>query len=414
MLAAALIKKIFINTTSQVVAKAATVILGFLTVGLLTRYLGVNQYGIYTLVFAYLSLFGVFADFGLQLSLVRDLSGEEASTNNLKSTYFAVKILLSLSATILSLITLVFFPYSGTIKTAIVVGSFVVGVGYMNGYGASVLQSKLKLDIAALLEAINRVVTVIAIVIFLLLHLDLYAFICAVLIGNIVSLAVNVYVAPDYFRFRSLPPFHIIANVIKTSFPIGITTLLGALYFKIDTMMLSVMKTTADVGIYSLSYKIFENVIMMWLFYMATVYPLLSQYIRSNDHNRYKLVVKSSFIVAIVFSLVAIVAGFFAAPLAIKILGGNNFVESTIPFRILLFAIPFVIVNNLFYYVLLTISKIKYILLTLFLSLVVNFFVNLAIIPKYGFIGTSVSTIFTELIVTIGYLIVVRKYWASL
>src|SRR3990172_6174015 len=114
MLAADLIKKIFINTSSQVVAKVATVILGFLTVGLLTRYLGVNQYGIYTLVFAYLSIFGVFADFGLQLSLVRDLSGESSSTSNLKSTYFAIKVLLSLTATILSLITLVLFPYSGT------------------------------------------------------------------------------------------------------------------------------------------------------------------------------------------------------------------------------------------------------------------------------------------------------------
>lgn len=414
MLAADLIKKIFINTSSQVVAKAATVVLGFLTVGLLTRYLGVNQYGIYTLVFAYLSLFGVLADFGLQLSLVRDLSGEDASANNLKSTYFAIKIFLSLAATILSLITLVFFPYSGTIKTAIVVGSLAVGVGYMNGYGASVLQSKLKLDMAALLEVINRIATVIAIVIFFLLHLDLYAFICAVLIGNIVSLAVNIWTAPDYFHFRSIPPFHLIVDVVKASFPIGITTLLGALYFKIDTMMLSVMKTTADVGIYSLSYKIFENIIMLWLFYMATVYPLLSQYMKSKDRKRFKMVVNSSLIIAILFSIVAIIVGFFAAPLAIRILGGNNFIESILPFRLLLFAIPFVIVNNLFYYVLLTISKIKYILVTLLISLTFNFFVNLAIIPKYGFIGTSVSTIFTELIVMLGYLIVVRKYWASL
>lgn len=414
MLAADLIKKIFINTSSQVVAKAATVILGFLTVGLLTRYLGVDQYGIYTLVFAYLSLFGVFADFGLQLSLVRDLSGEGPSTNNLKSTYFSIKILLSITATVLSLVALVFFPYSETIKAAIVVGSLAVGVGYMNGYGASVLQSKLKLDTAALLEVINRIVTVAAIVIFLLLHLNLYAIICAVLIGNIVSFAVNIYVAPDYFRFRSLPPFPTIVNVIKTSFPIGITTLLGALYFKIDTMMLSVMKTTSDVGIYSLSYKIFENIIMLWLFYMATVYPLLSQYMKSKDHMRFKKLIKSSLVVAILFSIAAIILGFFAAPLAITILGGNNFIESILPFRILLIAIPFVIVNNLFYYALLTISKIRYILLTLLLSLAFNFFINLAIIPKYGFIGTSVSTIFTELIVMLGYFIVVKKYWSSI
>ena len=79
-----LFKRIFVNTTSQIVAKGATVVLGFLTVGLLTRYLGVAQYGIYNLVFAYLTFFGIFADFGLQLSLVRDLSGDQKSTNDLK------------------------------------------------------------------------------------------------------------------------------------------------------------------------------------------------------------------------------------------------------------------------------------------------------------------------------------------
>ncbi|MCX6792066.1 MAG: oligosaccharide flippase family protein, partial [Candidatus Gottesmanbacteria bacterium] len=137
-------KKILINTSSQIGAKAVTVILGFLTVGLLTRYLGVAQYGVYNLVFAYLASFGIFADFGLQLSLVRNLSGERTPIE-IKSTYFVLKTVLILLSTFLAIIFLILFPYSPTIKMAIVVGSLAVGVGYMNGYGASVLQSKVKL-----------------------------------------------------------------------------------------------------------------------------------------------------------------------------------------------------------------------------------------------------------------------------
>ena len=89
-------KQIIINTSSQIIAKIATVILGFFTVGLLTRYLGVAKYGIYNLVFAYLTFFSIFADFGLQITLVRDLSGKAETSKKLKSIYFSLKIIFTI------------------------------------------------------------------------------------------------------------------------------------------------------------------------------------------------------------------------------------------------------------------------------------------------------------------------------
>lgn len=404
-----LFRKIFINTSSQIIAKATTVVLGFLTISLLTRYLGVEKYGIYNLVFAYLAFFGIFADFGLRLSLVRDLSGEKASAE-LKSTYFALQITLTVISTFLALLFLLLFPYSTTIKLAIIVGSLAVGVGYMNGYGASVLQSKVKLDTAALLQVINRVVTVTAIVVFVLLRWNIYAIISTILIGNFVTLAINMYIIPEYFQLKRLPSLSLLFAIIRSSFPIGITSLLGALYFKIDTMMLSVMKTTADVGIYSLSYKIFENIIMLWLFYMASVYPLMSRAVKDKARSQLDTLIKSSLVIAIVFSVLTIAVSWFAAPLAISILGGNNFFASVTPFRILVLAFPFVFINSVQYYLLLSLSKIRFIVLTLVAALAFNFIVNLLIIPNYGYVGTSVSTVVTEVITLIGYALALRKY----
>ncbi len=402
------VKTIFINTSSQIVAKAITVILGFLTVGLLTRYLGVAQYGIYNLVFAYLASFGIFADFGLRLTLVRDLSGERAQ-GELKSTYFALQIILTVLSTCLALIFLLLFPYSTTIKMAIIVGSLAVGVGYMNGYGASVLQSKVKLDIAAILEVINRLVTVIAIIVFVWLKWNIYAIISTIFIGNIITLVINMYITPEYFWLKHFPSLSLLFRLIKASFPVGITALLGMLYFKIDTMMLSVMKTTTDVGIYSLSYKIFENIIMLWLFYMASVYPLMARAVKEKARSHLNTLMKSSLVIAVVFSVITIGVSWIAAPIAISILGGNNFLESILPFRILVLALPFRFINNVQYYLLLSMSKIRFIALTLVAALAFNFIVNLLIIPTYGYLGTSVSTVITEMVTLIGYAIALKK-----
>lgn len=404
-----LIKKIAVNTTSQIVAKGATVVLGFLTISLLTRYLGVAQYGIYNLVFAYLASFGIFADFGLRLTLVRDLSGEQEQSE-LKSTYFALQVILTLLSTFLALIFLLLFPYSPAIKMAIIVGSLGVGVGYMNGYGASVLQSKMKLDTAAILEIINRVVTVGAIVLFVWLQLNINAIISTILIGNIVTLVINMYITPEFFRLKHFPRLSLLSGIIKSSFPVGITSLLGVLYFKIDLMMLSIMKTTADVGIYSLSYKIFDNIIMLWLFYMASIYPLMSLAVKEKARPKINTLLKGSLVIAVVFSVFTIVISWLAAPLVINILGGKNFFASIMPFRILVIALPFVFINDVLYYLLLSLSKIRLITLTLVSALAFNFIVNLLIIPTYGYLGISVSTVITEMITLIGYAIALRKY----
>ncbi len=403
-----IVKTVFVNTSSQIVAKVVTVLLGFFTVGLLTRYLGVEQYGVYTLVFAYLSFFGIFADFGLQLTLVRDVSGDKSS-EGLRSAYFFTKIILTIISTLIPLIVLLFFPYSQTIKTAIAVGSIAVAVGYFNAYAASVLQSKMKLDLAALLEVINRVVTVAAIILFVLWHWDIYAIIAAVFIGNMTSFAINMYLTPDYFRITRIPSFNTFMNIMKASFPVGITALLGVLYFKIDTLMLSVMKSTVDVGVYSLSYKLFENIIMLWLFYIASVYPLLSRSVKVNDDKNLWKIIKNSLLVALILSAGAMIISFIAAPLAVTILGGKDFVASVLPFRILIFALPFVFMNNLFYYVLLSFAKVRAIVSILLLSLALNFVLNLFVIPLYGYIGISVSTVITEAIVLVSYLFVVKR-----
>jgi O-antigen/teichoic acid export membrane protein len=170
------------------------------------------------------------------------------------------------------------------------------------------------------------------------------------------------------------------------------------------------MKSTIDVGIYSLSYKLFENIIMLWSLYMASVYPLMAGYIHKNDQKDLLLLLKTSVIILVVFTLLTLSIGFIIAPLVIDVLGGRGFVDSILPFRILLFALPLVFLNNIFYFLLLSFSRVKLILLVLLISLGFNCIVNLFAIPRFSYLGTSLSTAITEAVTTIGYIFVLRKF----
>ncbi len=387
-------RRIFINTSSQIFAKATTVVLGLLMVGLLTRYLGVAQYGVYNLVFAYLAFFGIFADFGLQLTLVRDLSGNSVTSDKLKSTYFSLKVIFTIISVLLSLIVLIFFPYSQTIKMTILIGSIAVGVGQINGYGASVLQAQVKLDLVALLDVINRIVTILAIIIVILLHLGLNAIILSVLIGNIVNTLLNIYLTPTYFHLSTVPSLDLIKKIIKVSFPIGVASLLATLSFKVDTLMLSVMKSASDVGIYSFSYKLFENIIILWAFYMASVYPLLAS--SKNNKTQFNYLLRSSLWISIIFSLIVVIMGYIFAPIVVNIFAGKEFVNSASSLRILIFTVPLLCIDNIIYYYFLINKKISIIIIGLSVSLILNFILNLLFIPKYGYIASSYITVVSE------------------
>src|SRR3989344_5097314 len=62
--------KIGYNTTIQFAGKTLSALLSALSIILITRYLGVSGYGEFSLIFAYLTFFVAFTDFGLQATIV--------------------------------------------------------------------------------------------------------------------------------------------------------------------------------------------------------------------------------------------------------------------------------------------------------------------------------------------------------
>ena len=89
-------KKIYTNTIAQIAGKIITALISILLIKVLTGYLDVAGYGLYSKIYNYLSIFAVIADLGLYTITVREL------------TRYAddVKMVAKISGNILSLRTL--------------------------------------------------------------------------------------------------------------------------------------------------------------------------------------------------------------------------------------------------------------------------------------------------------------------
>lgn len=398
-----ILRKIIVNTFTQFGSKGISVLLSLLSVSLMTRYLGTDGYGNFTLVFTYLSFFSLIADIGFNTTLVREFSRQKSISLSVKATFLNLKLIFVALSFALALLVLVFSPYSTYLKTAIVIGTVAVALSNMISYGTSILQSKLRLDLVAFVDVITKVVTVIAVIFFVNTGASLYYIIGAVLIGNLIGLITTFYYIRDYLVLRAQIDQKVIQKLFKIAIPLGITSALSLLYFKIDTVLLSVMKSSADVGIYGLAYNVLENILMLWALFMASVFPLLSQFHGQENYLKYKDLLKKTLLLLVIISAGFILFGnIFDYPI-MRILGGSKFFASMQPFKILLYSVPFFFLNNVFYNVIVTFGRTKYLIPPLLLAVIVNLALNFYAIPRYGYIGASVTTVITEICTSLFY-----------
>lgn len=389
--------RIGFNTVIQIAGKIISVILSIFTVVLITRYLGTEGYGNFALVFTYVSFFSVISDFGLQLAMVRELSQNENEEKPYGS-FLLLKSILILLSSLIAIITLFFLPYVYPIKLGIFIAIIAVAFSGITNYGTSIFQSRIRLDLVTYIDVLTKIFTVGFIIFFVYMKLNLYFIISTVLIGNSIGLAITFFLLKETFYFKYDKSQ--IKKILTMSFPIGITSFVGLAYFKVDTIMLSVMKNPTEVGLYTLSYKVLENFVLIWGFYMASVYPLFAKFKGESSFNKMNKLLINSFFIAILISTLIIIFGIIFAPFIIDTLAGKEFDNSINSLRILLFSIPFLFINNLLSDFCIVLKAIRIIFIGILISLIINILLNLWLIPLYGFIGASYVTVISAIILS--------------
>ncbi len=78
-------KKIYTNTIAQIMGKLGTALISILLIKILTNYLDVEGYGLYSKIYNYLSIFSVIADLGLYTITVREIAEHREDQKKIES-----------------------------------------------------------------------------------------------------------------------------------------------------------------------------------------------------------------------------------------------------------------------------------------------------------------------------------------
>jgi O-antigen/teichoic acid export membrane protein len=402
------LRRVAWNTAAQGIGKAVVLGIGLASVVITTRYLGAAGYGKVALAFAFIQMLGVLADVGLLTVVVREISRDPESTDQLVGNALVLRLALSVVTLALAAIASLLLPWDTDVRVAVLIAGVPFVLGLVNSALVAVLQARLRMDRAAVADVLGRAASFVALVVVVTLDLGFYAVVATAAAGAAVTLMVTWSIVHREASPSPRAERAVWRSLLVAALPVGAALAVSEIYFRLDTLLISAYRSYDEVGLYSLSYRIVELIAILPAIVMTSVFPLLSHYLRDRRDLADRTVdAAGDLFVAVGVPIAA--GGLVVAPALVRALGGEEFAGAADPLRLLLFAVALAFVSGLFGHALIAGGRQGSALRLGLTALGFNLVLNLALIPPYGIEAAAAVAVGSEVLLVAGGLFLVRR-----
>lgn len=399
-------------TGAVLISRIVVAALGWAGSVVIARSLSPEEWGQFSFVFALLGLMSVITDLGVgRVVLSRLMDDDPEEIARTASSFLALRALLGVVGYALAMVYVVLLGYPSQVILATAVGGLVV-VFATPGHALSVLfQSRHKLVLVALAEALGQV-------------LQLALTILAAIFAPLLLIFVLPAVANEVFRLvvkglgvrrRSigLRPSRTVeiarwGGYLREAIPLAIGFALTIAMLKIDVLMLSLLDTFDAVGIYSIGYKFSD---MMDTIALAAVAPVSTLLVAAwpGDRTTFRARTRTAATMFTVFGAIAVAAFWPSAEPLIRLLYGERFVVGADAARLLVLGAALMSLVLLGIFLLASSGMQRKYPVVAVVGLAINVGLNLWLIPRYSYNGAAISTVVTFAITLVALWIVIDR-----
>ena len=407
------------NTIVQFAARIVGILAQALIVIILTRSFvahlgdveGVREMGRYTTIFAFTILFGTFSEFGFFPTLVKEFSQKEDRTREILAKAIPLRLIVAFLVALLGIGLALLLRFEYVITVGIVLLAVSTLWNAISNTIVSYFQSRLLMIYPATAETLGRVLAFAVVAAAALSGASLLTIVVLSLLGFLVTFLANLYFLRRFVPLGWQIDKEYWRQLLRHAAPVGLISVLALIYFKIDTVMLAAMRDQFDVGVYGVPYKVIDVLVAFPSLFMGNVFPVLARVL--GDHERSLAVFRKALDFLAVSGFPVVVGIFVLALPIVHLIGGDTYLSASsvsyggIPItavtvlRILIWAVFAAFFGNLLSaLIILKNLQSKYVWAAV-AALLFNVGANYLIIPHYSYLGTSLTTIATELVVAI-------------
>lgn len=390
-------QKVIRNVVWAVTGKVVTLLGGLLVGIFVARYLGPDQYGLMSYVISYVTLFQVFASFGMDNIEIREESQHPDEKDKLIGTAFTLKVGFAVLTMGLVIATAWLFEADRFTRWMIAlysVSMLMNSFSVIRNYFTSIVWNEyiVKTEISRTFIGAGIKIGL------LFLHAPLVWFIAATLLDTI--LIAGGYVLSYRSKIDTFSKWRYDATTAKhllvQSFPLLLSGAAVVIYTKIDQVLIGNMLSTESVGYYSVADRFTEICLFIPTILSQTITPILVKAYAENkdDYNKKATLFMNVMIWGTI--LLCIVICLIANPL-IKYTFGQQYLRSIPILQIMVFKVVGYALAQSSGAMIVVEGKQKYVVLRNIVGCGACIALNYLLIPTFGLTGAAFASILTAL-----------------
>lgn len=398
-----IVKNVFWLAASE----AGSMLLLAISTVLIARNLGPDEYGKFSFVLAFVTIFSVSADLGLSTLAIREIARNPRNARTFIANLLSLKLLLGIFTFIIisSISQLIDKPVD--IRVLINIAAFWAIFQSMTQVLQSIFRGFEKMEYETLSKFSYAV---------LILILTLY-----VILGGmgIMQLTIWYSLSAVFSLIFSTYLVRKLTNTIALSFdlefwkylfvkawPFSLIAILSIFQSKVTTLLLSVISTDVATGNYSAAYSVINILDIPSGIIVASLFPYFSKQsepLTLKFRKYFRNITLLSGLAAIILTVLLMLT----SRLLFQFLFGESYSQAPQYFQVLLFVVIVHYINRPGVYLMNALNKQSVVFLMLLITFIIGVVLNLILIPIQGGYGASISSVISEgvfLIFTITYL----------
>jgi O-antigen/teichoic acid export membrane protein len=388
-----ILKNYFSLFTGEIVSR----LINYGSLILVVRIVDVAVFGKYSILLAIYGFIGIIVGFGLDtlsIQKMREFELKQIILQNIK-----IKAILCLIVSPFLYLSLTIF--TNGVEISVIFSLMMVGLFSVLFNLDFVFKYQERMKIISQANILVSVSYFICILFFLSYSLSLNLLLVAFTFSQIVRTA---YLALIFLNqekkvdiSESLQKIEL-KEYVLSAIPIVGSSIMIWVYYQSDTLLIKVFKDDIQVGIYSAAYKIIILIGGLQFIYNQSIFPSLAKVLensREEMKEKFTVYFNKFYLYSCAFFPLLLV---FSKPV-IENIFGERYLDSVLPFDILLLALFFIFNEATTAPLLLARGKSKEHFKSVALGAILNLLLNLFLIPQWGLLGASISTVIAELMV---------------
>ena len=398
------------NTVVQIIGKIISTILGLAAIAIMARYLDQAGFGQYTTIITFLSFFGIMADFGLTLVTAQMVSEPEAGRAAVLNNLFSLRLVSAVIFLGLAPLAVLFFPYDAIVKLGVAVASLSFFFAALNQILVGWFQKNLTMAVVSAAEVASRIILLAGVVLAASLNLGLLSIMVVTVLSSLISFLIHYWFSRRSIKITWQIDLAVWRRIIDKAWPIGLTIFFNLIYLRADILILSLLKSQSDVGIYGATYKVIDVLTTLPFMFAGLVLPILTVAWTQGNAEKFNKMLQRSLDAMFILAIPLIAGAQITAQPLMVLVAGQNFAAAGKVLKILILAIGFIFIGCLLAHAVIALDKQKKVIGAYIFTALTSLAGYLIFIPSHSYFGAAWVTVYSEAAIALFSFYMIRKY----